>query len=51
VIQLETNLYDVATEKLIWSSQVEAIDPTMTKVDFEEIVNLLIEGLRQKNLL
>lgn len=51
MVHLETNFYDVATEKLIWTGQVDVVDPHMTKVDFERVIGLLIEGLRQKNLL
>ena len=51
LVKVETNFYDVATEKLIWTGQVDVVDPHMTKVDFEMVIGLLIEGLRQKNLL
>ena len=51
VVRLETNFYDVATEKLIWTSQVDVFDPEMTKVVYDRVIGLLIEDLRLKNLL
>jgi hypothetical protein len=50
-VRLESNVYDVATEKLIWTAQSEAIDAKLLKTDFAKIANLLLDDLRKKKLL
>jgi hypothetical protein len=51
VVRVETNFYDVATEKLVWTGQAEVVNPEMTRADFDSVAGLLIEGLKYKNLL
>jgi hypothetical protein len=50
-VLLESNLYDVKSEKLIWAAQSEAVDPSITKKIFQEFVAQLMTDLRQHNLL
>lgn len=51
IVRLESNIYDVATEKLVWTAQSEAIDPKLLKTDYVKAVNLLLNDLRKKKLL
>lgn len=48
---LETNLYDVETEKLIWSARSESIDPVMTRKFYQQLIDLFLNDLSKKNLL
>ncbi len=48
---LETNLYDVATEKLVWSVQSEVIDPKLLRTDFERIVNIQITNMKSNGVI
>ena len=43
---IETNLYDTATEKLIWSAQSESYDPTDLQRFSEKFAEIIIEELR-----
>lgn len=49
--RIETNLYDAASEKLIWSAQTEAIDTNILKTDFAMVARSLIKDMRSKDLL
>jgi len=51
VVCLESNLYDVASEKLIWSAQSEVIDPKITEKEIKNFVKVLMDDLRQNHLL
>ena len=51
ILYLESNLYDVASEKLIWTALTEAKDPTRIKADFNKFVKVVMDDLRQQNLL
>lgn len=50
-VYLESNLYDVQTEKLIWSAMAEAKDPLMTKDYMKKITDLFISDMKDKGLL
>ncbi len=50
-VYLESNLYDVQTEQLIWSATAEAKDPVMTKEYMKRITNLFIKDLKKARLL
>ncbi len=50
-VYLESNIYDVQTEKLIWSATAEAKDPVMTKAYMKKITNLFIKDMKGKGLL
>ena len=51
VLTLETNLYDTATEKLVWSMQSESIDPSTPKDVIEEQIHLTIKTLSERGLI
>lgn len=51
ILLLETNLYDVATEKLVWSVQSRAIDPKLLRTDFERIVNIQITNMKKNGVI
>ena len=51
VLTLETTLYDTASEKLIWSMQSEAIEPSTPRTLLEDQINLTIERLAAQGLL
>jgi hypothetical protein len=48
---LESNLYDVKTEKLIWTARSESIDPVMTRKYYQQLIDLFLDDLSSKNLL
>jgi hypothetical protein len=50
-LYLESNLYDVASEKLIWTTLSEAVNSVRIKEDFKKFVKVLMDDLRQQNLL
>ena len=50
-VRLESNVYDVATEKLIWTAQSEVIDPELLKTDFDKMVNVFLADLQKKKLI
>jgi len=47
---LETNLYDLATDKLLWSVQSEATNPKDLDEWFEKFSTLLLNHLKEKGL-
>jgi hypothetical protein len=49
-VRLETNLYDVATAKLIWSAQSESINPELLRTDFEKFVDVLIVDMKKNGV-
>jgi hypothetical protein len=50
-VRLETNLYDVKTEKLIWSGQSETTDPSSINQTIGDVIDLLIKDMQKKGLL
>jgi len=50
-VMLETNLYDVPSEKLLWSSRSESTDPVMTKKYYQDLIDLFLEDLKKGGLL
>lgn len=50
-VRLESNIYDVASEKLIWTAQSEAVEPKLLKTDFSRMANVLLDDLQKKKLL
>lgn len=48
---LETNLYDVQTEKLIWSARSESIDPVMTRKYYQKLISLFLDDLVKQNII
>lgn len=51
VVRLETNLYEVANEELVWSAQSSSFAPESAKEVIDELVNLVIKDLQQKGLI
>ncbi len=50
-VMLETNLYDVKTEQLLWSARSESTDPVMTRKYYQKLINLFLNDLKKDNLL
>ncbi len=50
-VTIESNLYDVATEKLIWTAQSKSIDPKMTKEYIESLIDVFAKDLQEKGIL
>jgi hypothetical protein len=50
-VRLVTNLYDVKTEKLIWSGQSETKDPDSINQTIDDEINLVIKDMQKKGLL
>lgn len=50
-VVLESNLYDVTTEKLLWTARTESIDPVMTRKYYQQLIDLFINDLSKKNFL
>jgi hypothetical protein len=51
IFTLESNLYDTATQKLVWSMQSESIDPSTPRKVIEEQIRLTINTLRKRGLI
>ncbi len=51
VLKLETNVYDVKTEQLVWSMQSESVDPQSATQVIEEQIALTIRTLSERGLL
>ncbi len=49
--RLATNLYDVKTEKLIWSGKSETLNPDSTKQMIDDVIKVVIKDLQKNNLL
>ncbi len=50
-VYLETNLYDVKTEKLIWSGQSKTYRPESHSQMFDDVVSSVIKDLQKKGLI
>ncbi len=51
VVKLETNLYESATGKLVWSMQSETIDPADKVKVINAQIRIVMEHLRNRNLI
>jgi len=51
LVRLVTNLYDVETEKLIWSGQSETKDPRSIDQTIDDVINVVIKDMQKKGLL
>jgi len=51
IVRLATNLYDVKTEKLIWSGKSETTDPGSTRQAIDDVINVLIKDMQKNGLL
>ncbi|MFC1821148.1 hypothetical protein ACFL9T_00440 [Thermodesulfobacteriota bacterium] len=50
-VRLETNLYDVKTEKPVWSGQSETWEPGSDQQIIDEVIKIVIGNMRKKGLL
>ena len=50
-VRLETNLYDVTTEKLLWSGESETKDVKSARKMIDDLLALVIRDLRKNGLL
>jgi len=50
-VVLETILYDVITEKRVWSARSESIDPVMTRKYYQQLIDLFLRDLEKKKIL
>jgi len=50
-VNLETNLYEAKTEKLVWSVTSETIDPESVNTIIESLSKVVIKNLRKNNFL
>ena len=51
VVRMESNLYDVSTNSLVWTAQSEAINPELLRTDFERIIGLLVADMKEKRII
>jgi hypothetical protein len=51
IYRLATNLYDVKTEKLIWSGKSETLNPDSTMQMIDDVIQVVIQDLQKNNLL
>jgi len=49
--EMETNLYDVKSQKLVWSARQRVTDDRSSRSNIKGMVNGLLKDLRQKGLL
>lgn len=48
---IETNFFDVETDRLLWSIQSEAYNPSDIDIAFKEYASLILNKLRQEGLI
>ncbi|HYN76634.1 MAG TPA: hypothetical protein VES73_02435 [Lamprocystis sp. (in: g-proteobacteria)] len=51
VLQLETNLYDTAREKLLWSARSQTMDPGSEDTTIKEVIAATTKGLAEAGFL
>lgn len=51
IVRLETNLYDVATEKLIWSAASETVDPQSVETVVQSLSEQIVDDLTKRGLI
>jgi hypothetical protein len=50
-VRLETNLYDVKTEKLIWTGQSESMNPKSDRALIVDVVKIIVKEMQQVKIL
>jgi predicted SAM-dependent methyltransferase len=50
-VVLESNLYSVQNENLVWSARSESINPVMTRSFVDELAQIIVDDLRTNNIL
>jgi hypothetical protein len=51
IVELESNLYDLKTEKLIWSAASETVDPGKAQDVIDSLAGKVMDSLRKSKLL
>lgn len=51
VVRLVTNLYDVKTERLIWSGRSETLNPDSTARIIDDVIGAVVKDLQKNRLL
>ena len=51
VVTLETNLYEISSEKLVWSAHSRTFSPDSAQQVVDELVGLVIKDLAEKGLI
>lgn len=51
MLQLETNLYDIARETLVWSARSQPMDPGSEKTTINEVIETMIRSLAEAGFL
>ena len=51
VVKLETNLYEVESESLVWSAQSRSFAPESAKEVIDDLIKLVIKDLKEKELI
>lgn len=51
IVRLATNLYDVQTEKLIWSGRSETMKPDSITQTIDDVIKVIIKDLQNNKLL
>ena len=51
IVRLATHLFDIRTEKLMWSGESESLDPDSTPRIFDDVIEILIKDLQKNKLL
>ena len=51
LLMMETNLYDVASQKLVWSSRSETIDPASEDTTIKDLIESATQGLADSGYL
>lgn len=51
VARLETNLYEVKSESLVWSAQSRSFAPESAKEVIDDLIKLVIQDLKEKGLI
>ena len=44
-LQLETNLYDAARQRLVWSARSQTMDPAAEKPTIKEVIATVVDGM------
>jgi len=51
IVQLETRVYSVATEKLVWAGNTQSVNSASSEVISEELVKLVTDDMRKSGLI
>ncbi|RDH85927.1 MAG: hypothetical protein DIZ80_00170 [endosymbiont of Galathealinum brachiosum] len=51
LLKIDTKLYNVSTEKMIWSAKTESFNPTSTEEIIAELENLVVSDMEASNMI